>query len=449
MAAKSMDELVSLCKRRGFIFQNSEIYGGIKGVYDYGPLGIELKKNIMNAWWSSLVYERDDIEGIEGAILSNPLIWKYSGHEDTFGDLLVECKKCHLRMRADHVKDGKCDSCGSTDLTQPRMFNVMMKTNVGFDEDSFSYLRPETAQSTYVNFKNVLDSVAQKIPFGIAQYGKSFRNEITPRNFLFRTREFEQAEMQFFVEPGTDEKWYEQWQEFRINWWIKNGLNIDNLRFVPHEKLAHYAKAAGDIEYKFPHGFDELEGIHNRQDFDLGSHSKAQKEFDIKADVKENKDSNSKLNYLDPISGKSYIPYVVETAMGIGRAVIAFLNEAYTEEQLEDGKSRIVLKFAKHLSPVKVAVIPLAKNNEEIVGKARKIKNDLQKLAVGRVMFENSGNIGKAYRRHDEVGTPICITVDFETLEKGTVTIRDRDSMKQIRVEIEKLEKFITDFFKD
>ncbi len=453
MSAKSMDDLVSLCKRRGFIFQGSEIYGGLKGTYDYGPLGIELKKNLRNAWWNALVYERDDIEGIEAALLSNRLIWKYSGHEGTFSDPLVECKKCHTRMRADHIKNGKCENCGSSDLTEPKAFMLMMKTNIGPVDDgtSFAYLRAETAQSTYVNFKNVLDSTSQKIPFGIAQYGKSFRNEITPRNFVFRMREFEQAEMQFFVEPGTDEKWFEDWKKIRMEWWQKQGLKKENLKIVPHpkDKLAHYAKAAEDIEYNFPHGFDELEGIHNRQDFDLGSHTKAQKDFDIKASVIENKDSNAKLNYIDPSSNKNYIPFVVETAAGLDRGVIAVLNEAYTEEDLGDGKERLVLKLAKHLSPIKVAVIPLAKNNEELVKVAHKIKDDLQKLAIGRILFENSGNIGKAYRRHDEVGTPICLTVDFETLENGTLTVRDRDTMSQERIKLDDVVNYVTNFFKE
>ncbi len=453
MPAKSMEDLVSLCKRRGFIFQGSEIYGGVKGIYDFGPLGIELKKNLRDAWWGAMVYERDDVEGIECALLYNRLVWKYSGHEDTFSDPLVECKKCHTRMRQDKMKDqSKCDNCGSTDLTEPRKFMLMMKTNIGPVDDgsSFAYLPAETAQGTFINYKNVVDSTSRKIPFGIAQMNQSFRNEITPRNFLFRTRQFEQAEMQFFVEPGTDEQWYDKWKEARKEWWKEQGLSEENMRFEPHPEndLAHYAKAAGDIEYKFPHGFDELEGIHNRQDFDLGSHTKAQADFDIQANVMKNTDSNMKLNYLDPQTNKSYIPFVIEVAAGLNRGIIAVLNEAYTEEDLGDGKSRLVLKLKKHLSPIKAAVIPLARNNEEIVEKAKAMKTRLQKLGLGRILFENSGNIGKAYRRHDEVGTPLCFTVDFDTLEDGTITVRDRDTMEQIRIKEDEVEQYLINYLK-
>ena len=452
MSVKNMEELVSLCKRRGFVFQGSEIYGGLKGTYDLGPLGIELKKNIRDAWWRAMVYERDDVEGLECSHLSHPLVWKYSGHEDTFSDPLVECKKCHARMRQDKMKDQtKCDNCGSTDLTEPRQFMLMMKTNIGPVDDgsSFAYLRAETAQGTYLNFKNVLDSTSRKLPFGIAQHGKSFRNEITPRNFLFRQREFEQAEMQFFVKPGEDTKWYDEWKEIRRNWWISQGLEEKHLRFAPHEQLAHYAKAALDIEYEFPWGFDEIEGIHNRQDFDLGSHTKNQEEFDIQAKVKPNKDSTTKLNYADPVEKENFIPFVVETALGLDRALIAIMNEAYTEEKLEDGSTRTVLKLKKHLAPIKVAVIPLKKNHEGIMNKAKEIKNNLLKLGIGRVALENTGNIGKAYRRHDEVGTPLCITVDFETLENQpeSVTIRDRDTMEQIRINLSDLKDYLKNYF--
>ena len=452
MPVKSMEELVSLCKRRGFVFQGSEIYGGLKGTYDMGPLGIELKKNIRDAWWRAMVYERDDVEGLECSHLSHQLVWKYSGHEDTFSDPLVECKKCHARMRQDKMKDQKkCDNCGSTDLTEPRSFMLMMKTNIGPVDDgsSFSYLRAETAQGTYLNFKNVLDSTSRKLPFGIAQHGKSFRNEITPRNFLFRQREFEQAEMQFFVKPGEDEKWFEEWKEIRKNWWIAQGLEEKHLRFLPHEQLAHYAKAAVDIEYEFPWGFDEIEGIHNRQDFDLGSHTKNQDEFDIQAKVKLNKDSTTKLNYADAVEKENFIPFVVETAAGLDRALIALMNEAYNEETLPDGSTRVVLKFKKHLAPIKVAIIPLKKNHDGIMNKAKEIKDNLLKLGIGRVALENTGNIGKAYRRHDEIGTPLCITVDFETLENQpeSVTIRDRDTMEQIRVNTADLASYLKEYF--
>lgn len=452
MPVKSMEELVSLAKRRGFVYQGSEIYGGLKGTYDMGPLGVELKKNIRDAWWRAMIYERDDVEGLEASHLSHRLVWKYSGHEDTFSDPLVECKKCHARMRQDKMKDQtKCDVCGSTELTEPRQFLLMMKTNVGPVDDgsSFAYLRAETAQGTYLNFKNVLDSTSRKLPFGIAQHGKSFRNEITPRNFLFRQREFEQAEMQYFVKPGEDEKYYEEWKTIRRQWWIDQGLKPEHLRFLPHEQLAHYAKAAVDIEYEFPWGFDEIEGIHNRQDFDLGSHTKNQDEFDIQAKVKPNTDSTTKLNYADPVTKENFIPFVVETAAGLDRAMIAIINEAYDEETLPDGSTRSVLRFKKHLAPIKVAVIPLKKNNEGIMSKCHEIKNNLLKLGIGRVSLENTGNIGKAYRRHDEIGTPLCITVDFETLENQpeSVTIRDRDTMEQHRINTADLASYLKEYF--
>ena len=453
MPAQSMEELVSLCKRRGFIFQGSEIYGGLRGTYDYGPLGVELKKNLKEAWWRAMVYERDDIEGLDAAILMNRLVWKYSGHEGGFHDLLVECKKCHHRMRADHMTEKKCDQCGATDLTEAKQFSLMLKTNIGpvEDENSFSYLRPETCQGIFVNFKNVLDSTSKKIPFGIAQIGKSFRNEITPKNFIFRVREFEQMEMQYFVTPGEDETFFKTWQNARLQWWQAQGLDLKHLKIHPHGKgeLAHYAKEAVDIEYHFPHGMEELEGVHNRTDYDLGSHTKAQKELGISAKVMENTDSNTKLSYTDPQEGKSFVPFVIETSAGVDRGMLAILSEAYTHEKLDNGAERIVLKLKPHLAPIKVAVIPLARNNEELVATAKKIKDDLQKLGLGRILFENSGNIGKNYRRHDEIGTPVCVTVDFETLEKKpqTVTIRDRDTMEQKRLNITELTGYIQKIF--
>ena len=452
MAFESMEELVALAKARGFVFQNSEIYGGLKGVYDLGPLGIELKKNIRDSWWRSMVYERDDVEGIESSHLSNRLVWKYSGHEDTFSDPLVECKHCHSRMREDKMKDpSKCDVCGSNDLTEARKFMLMMKTNIGPVDDgsSFSYLRPETAQGSYLNFINVLNSMNRKLPFGIAQHGKSFRNEITPRNFLFRMREFEQAEMQFFVNPGEDEKWFEEWKKIRIQWWIKQGVDPQKLRTTPHVTLAHYAKAAEDIEYQFPWGFDEIEGIHNRTDFDLGSHTKGQENFNIQANVMRNTDSSVKMSYRDPITNKEFIPFVVETAAGLDRAMVVLMNEAYTKEKLENGKTRTVLKFKKHIAPVKVAIMPLVRNNPQMVQTAMQVRRVLQDLGVGRVMLENSGNIGKSYRKHDEIGTPLCVTIDASTIEDSQhpVTIRDRDTMKQISVGIESLPKYIHDFY--
>lgn len=448
-----MDELVSLCKRRGFIFQSSEIYGGLAGVYDYGPLGIELKNNLKRAWWNAMVYMRDDVEGLDSAILTNPMVFKHSGHEDTFTDPLVDCRKCKARMRFDHLKDGKCMFCGSTDLTEPRPFNLMFKTNVGPIDDgsNMAYLRPETAQGIFINFRNVLDTTSRKVPFGIAQVGKSFRNEITPRNFIFRVREFEQMELEFFVEPGTDEKWHEYWIEARFNWWVAQGIDPKNLIKYNQEKdeLSHYSKACVDLLYAFPHGDDELEGIANRQDFDLGSHTKAQEEMGIKAHVKENKDSTAKMNYTDPVNKKSYVPFVIEPSAGVDRGTLAIINEAYTVEKLENGEERVVMKFRPHLAPIKLAIIPLARNNDEIVKLAHEIKDDLLKLGLGRIMLENSGNIGKSYRRHDEIGTPLCVTVDFETIEKDdkTVTVRNRDTMAQERVAISDLASYVKNFY--
>jgi len=440
MAAESMDKLVALCKRRGFIFQTNEIYGGLQGVYDYGPLGVELKNNLKRAWWNAMVYERDDIEGIDSSILTNPLVLKQSGHEETFSDPLVDCKSCKARIRADHLKDGKCPECGSDDLTDPRPFNLMFKTNVGPIEDgsSFAYLRPETAQQIFTNFKNVLDSTPHHLPFGIAQIGKAFRNEITPRNFIFRVRELEQMEMEFFVRPGEDEKWHKTWTDLRVAWWEKQGINKKSIELldVPKNELAHYSKATIDIMYKYPHGLEELEGIANRTDFDLGSHTRDQSNLSITAKVDKNTKSNAKMAIQDPDTKEWVVPYVIEPAAGVERGVLAVLNEAYKVEELEDGKERTVLSLKPHLSPIKAAVIPLKKNNEDLVNKAKELKNALQSLGLGRVLLENSGNIGKNYRRHDEIGTPICITVDFESLEDGTVTIRDRDTMEQSRLDI-------------
>ena len=440
-----MEELVALCKRRGFIFQTNEIYGGLQGLYDYGPLGVELKNNLKISWWSSMVYERDDVEGLDSSILTHPDVLKYSGHEETFTDPLVDCKECKSRSRADHIEDGKCPSCGSIDLTEPRPFNLMFKTNIGPIDDgsSFAYLRPETAQQIFTNLKNVIDTTSKTLPFGIAQIGKAFRNEITPRNFIFRVREFEQMELEFFVEPGTDEEWHDQWVKDRVNWWEKQGIKKKNLELVtvPKEDLSHYSKKTVDIMYRFPHGLEELEGVANRTDFDIGSHTKNQKDFNIKAKVKQNSDSVVKLAVQDKINNTWTIPYVIEPSAGVDRGFLAVLNEAYKTEDLGEGKQRTVLALEPHLSPIKAAVIPLKRNNEELVSTALKIKSSLQALGMGRVLFDNAGNIGKSYRRHDEVGTPICLTVDFETLEDQKVTIRDRDTMAQERVSILDLPK--------
>ena len=442
-----MEELVALCKRRGFIFQSNEIYGGLQGLYDYGPLGVELKNNIKQAWWSAMVYERDDVEGLDASILTNPKVLKHSGHEDTFSDPMVDCRSCKSRWREDHIDTSKCPACGSKDLTEPRPFNLMFKTSVGPIDDgsSFAYLRPETAQQIFTNFKNVLDSTSRKLPFGIAQIGKAFRNEITPRNFIFRVREFEQMELEFFVVPGEDEAWHKEWLERRLDWWSKQGVSRENLEIydVPKEELSHYSKSTLDIMYKFPHGVEELEGIANRTDFDLGSHSKNQDELNISAKTKENTDSNAKLAVQD-LENKSWVvPYVIEPSAGVDRGFLAILNEAYRKEDLGEGKERVVLAFKPHLSPIKAAVIPLKRNNEELVNLAKNIKNSLQSLHLGRILLENSGNIGKSYRKHDEVGTPLCITVDFQTLEDGTVTVRDRDTMEQIRIHNEELQDYL------
>ena len=446
-----MDELVSLCKRRGFIFQSSEIYGGLQGMYDFGPLGVELKNNLKSAWWKSMVYERDDVEGLDASILTNQLVLNYSGHEDTFTDPLVDCKSCKSRWRADQIED-TCPNCGSKDLTDPRPFNLMFKTNVGplEDEGSIAYLRPETAQQIFTNFKNIVDSTSRALPFGIAQIGKAFRNEITPRNFIFRVREFEQMELEFFVQPGEDNLWHDKWIDERSKWWESQGVSKKKIRFleVPKDELSHYSKRTVDLMYEFPHGEEELEGIANRTDFDLGSHSKNQDQLNIQSKIRKNSDSNSRLAIQDKDSNEWIVPFVIEPSAGVERGVLAILNEAYKVEKLEDGKERIVLALKPHLSPIKAAIIPLKKNNEDLVSLAKNVKDELQSLGKGRVLLENTGNIGKSYRKHDEVGTPMCITVDFDSLEKNTVTIRDRDNMDQKTVQIQDLTTYFSNFFK-
>ena len=449
MTADNMEDLVSLCKRRGFIFPSNDIYGGMKGLYDFGPMGVELKLNLKSAWWTSMVYERDDVEGLDSTILTSPTVLKYSGHEDTFSDPLVDCKKCKSRWRADQLEDGKCPNCKSTDLTDPRPFNLMFKTAIGPVDDgsSFAYLRPETAQQIFVNFKNVVDSTSRVPPFGIAQIGKAFRNEITPRNFIFRVREFEKMELDYFVKPGSDENWHKYWVDKRLNWWAEQGVKSEKLKLLEVEKkdLSHYSKATFDIMYDFPHGLEELEGIANRTDFDLGSHSKNQKDFNIKANIQENKNSTTKLAIQDLENKEWFIPFVIEPSAGVERGVLAVLNEAYT---IEEANKRILLKLQPHLSPIKAAVIPLKRNNSDLVNTANNVKSELQSLSLGRVMVENTGNIGKNYRRHDEIGTPLCITIDFETLENQTVTIRDRDTMKQEKVSLSEVANYYSKYFK-
>ncbi len=424
-----MDKLVSLCKRRGFIFQGSEIYGGVGGMWDYGPLGAELKRNVKNSWWRRNVLLRDDMEGLDCAIIMHPDTWKASGHVEGFADMLVDCKSCKKRFRADHVK-GKCPECGG-ELTEGRLFNLMLKTFLGplEDEAAKTYLRPETAQGIFVNFLNVLDSSRKKLPFGIAQIGKSFRNEITPGNFTFRTREFEQMEIEFFVQPETSEKWHEYWINERYEWYINLGMNKENLRIRHHEKdeLAHYAKGCADIEYKFPFGWSELEGIANRTDFDLKRHTEV---------------SGKELKYFDQEKKESYIPYVIEPSGGVDRATLAFLANAYREEKVKDD-IRVVMGFDKELAPIKVAVLPLLKNRPQIVEVAKSISANLKKSFATK--YDDTASIGKLYRRQDEIGTLYCVTIDVQSLEDKKVTVRDRDTMLQERIDIENLKKYLED----
>jgi glycyl-tRNA synthetase len=455
MAAETMDQLVSLCKRRGFIFAGSEIYGGLQGTFDYGPLGVELKNNLKKAWWKHNVYERDDMEGVDTAILMNPFVWKYSGHEETFVDPLIDCKTCKGRFRADKLGDSDClkhpklhpGQCEG-ELTEARAFNMMFKTGVGPVEsaDSFAYLRPETAQGIFVNFSNVLNATNRKLPFGIAQVGKSFRNEITPRNFIFRVREFEQMEIEYFVKPGTDEEVHNQFITDHVDWWVDEvGLKRENLKLyeVPSHELAHYSKRTVDVMYKFPIGWEELEGIANRTDFDLGSHSREQDKLGLTAKVNKNEHSTEKLTYFDHVSNKHLVPYVIEPSAGVDRGVLAVLTEAYHEEILESGETRVVLKLKPSLAPIKVAVLPLKKNEPRIVAFAKKIKSDLQKTGEMRSVYDETAAIGKLYRRQDEVGTPFCVTVDFQSLEDKTVTVRDRDTMQQIRLPAAELAQYV------
>ena len=565
MAATSLEKIVSLCKRRGFIFPNSEIYGGLGSTWDYGPLGVELKNNVKRAWWRTVVYDREDMEGQDAAIIMNRLVWRYSGHEATFSDPLVDCKECGKRSRADHLIDGKCGNCGSTNLTEPRNFNLMFKTTIGpvDNDDNIAYLRPETAQGIFANFANVQQSMRRKLPFGVAQIGKAFRNEITPGNFTFRTREFEQMEIEYFCKPPqflqegekNDVELHAEWVEQRFNWYVNLGLPAEKIlkREQAHEELAHYAKATVDLEYHFPGslGYSELEGIANRQDYDLSAHSRDIPEADLtRLKLTANPDTTAKLDYFDdaatdPATGKKgvrYVPYVIEPSAGADRATLAFLCEAYHEENVKeapaevlaplreslaaarknidkkikeaeksaaqgeaispsaeqlkainvaleqadaglpatllnveeacslpgadrvellkkvrplaaklcDEYTRVVLKLHPQLAPIKVAVFPLKKNEPRIVAVAKKIKHDLQLFF--RIVYDDSAGIGKLYRRQDEIGTPFCLTVDFDTLgeskEHGaafqnTVTVRERDSMQQERVAISELESYL------
>ena len=446
-----MQTLVSLCKRRGFIFPSSEIYGGIASCWDYGPLGVELKLAIKQSWWNAMTRLRDDVEGIDAAILMHPRVWEASGHVQNFNDPLVDCKKCKARHRADHLKPVKaleeklghvptldemakaldganCPACGSSGtLTPPRQFNMMFRTHMGpvADDENLIYLRPETAQGIFVNFRNVQESMRRKLPFGIAQIGKSFRNEITPGNFIFRTREFEQMEMQYFVRPEDDTKFFEEWREARFQWHVDNGIRREKLRFHPHgeNELAHYAKQAGDIQYEFPIGWQELEGVHNRTDFDLSRHT----EF-----------SGKSLQYVED-GGNKFIPYVIETAVGCDRAVLTALCDAYRSDA-----ERVVLQFHPKLAPFKAAVFPLMKK-DELMGPADKLYQELRKDF--KVDFDTSGSIGKRYRRHEEIGTPYCITIDYDSLTDHSVTVRHRDTMVQERVAITQVKNYIQNGF--
>ena len=447
-----MDKIVSFCKRRGFVYQSSEIYGGIRSSYDYGPLGVELKKNVKNEWWRRLVHMRDDVVGIDSAIIQHPRVWEASGHTGTFNDMLVESRTSGRRYRADHLIEGateidaeglsaeemtriirederiKDPADGGRDFTEVRPFNLMFETYTGPVKapENLAYLRPETAQGIFTNFKNVLDTSRVKVPFGIAQQGKSFRNEITPGNFIFRTREFEQMEMEFFVEPGTDEGWHETWIEERRDWYTSLGIDPANLRVYEHpqEKLSHYSKRTVDIEYNFPFsnlaGWSELEGVANRTDYDLSRHA----EF-----------SGQKLEYFDQATGNRFVPYVIEPAAGADRVALAFLVDAYREEEIEGeaGEIRVVLKLHPRIAPVKAAVFPLTKK-EPVSTKARELYNDLR--GDYSIFYDETGAIGRRYRRQDEIGTPFCVTVDFDTLDDDQVTIRDRDTMQQERVPI-------------
>jgi glycyl-tRNA synthetase len=471
LSAPNIETIVSLSKRRGFVYPSSEIYGGLGSAWDYGPLGVELANNVKRLWWRWMVYERDDMEGVDSSIILNRLTWKYSGHEDTFSDPLLDCRECKSRLRADKleisdkgktvwgdtppageywtaasIKEGflKCPNCGSTNLTEPRAFNLMFRTHVGAtseeDESSLVYLRPETAQGIFINFLNVLTTSRRKLPFGIAQIGKSFRNEVTPGNFIFRTREFEQMEMEYFVRPGEDEEIHQQWIDNCHNWFLSLGISADNLRLYeqPKEELAHYAKRTVDIHYRFfperdeaERQWDELMGIANRTDFDLKAHSKKPEDAEGK---RLNPDSTEDLSYFDEATRERFYPYVIEPAAGVNRTVLAILMDAYSEKVNDKGENRVILKLHPELAPIKAAILPLAKNRPEIVGMAKAIKRSLQ--PVLRAVYDDTGGIGKLYARQDEIGTPFCVTVDHQSLEDEAVTVRDRDTWEQERVKV-------------
>ena len=426
----TMEEITALCKRRGFIFQSSELYGGVNGAWDYGPVGVELKRNVREAWWRDIVALRDDVVGLDSAILMAPAVWRASGHVENFHDLMVDCKTCKKRWRADHLTSDRCQSCGNQTLTEPRAFNMMFKTTIGAMEDASSeaFLRPETAQGIFVDFKLAYQTARKRPPFGIAQIGKAFRNEITPGNFIFRSREFEQMELEFFVAPEPEAeamRWYEYWVNERYEWWLRLGVQAERLRRTAYSgtDLAHYSKATTDLEYDFPFGWGELEGIAHRGTFDLAQHVEA---------------SGKDLAYFDEESKEKYLPAVIEPSLGVDRALLVFLLDAYEREA-----DRTVLHLHPRLAPFKVAVFPLVRNKPDIVELARRIEKSLRPAM--RTTFDDSGNVGKRYYRQDEIGTPFCVTVDYESLEKHDVTVRDRDSKEQVRIPVDALASYLQD----
>lgn len=463
MSAPNIETIVSLSKRRGFVFPASEIYGGLGSSWDYGPLGVELANNIKRIWWEKIVYERDDIEGLDSAIIQNRLVWKYSGHEDTFSDPLVDCRDCKARLRQDKLEqdptDGKfiCSNCGSKNLTEARPFNLMFRTTIGpvsaeDDPSALAYLRPETAQGIFINFANVLNTSRRKLPFGIAQIGKAFRNEVTPGNFIFRTREFEQMELEYFCRPEDAPRLHQEWIDWFEQWIRSLGISAENLRLYEQskEELAHYAARTVDVLYRFfperdeeEKQFDELMGIANRTDFDLRVHSKRPTDEHGR---RLNPDSTEDLSYFDPQTNERFYPYIIEPSAGVNRLLLAVMMDAYTERENEKGEKRVILKLKPELSPVKAAVLPLAKNKPEIVTMAKRIKADMQRSF--RTVYDDTGGIGKLYARQDEIGTPFCITVDHQSLEDNAVTVRNRDTWKQDRIPTERLAEFVRDGLK-
>ncbi|MFN6964967.1 MAG: glycine--tRNA ligase [Pyrinomonadaceae bacterium] len=457
MAAPNIETIVSLSKRRGFVYPASEIYGGLGSSWDYGPLGVELANNIKKSWWNWVVYERDDIEGLDSSIILNRNVWKYSGHETTFSDPLVDCRDCKARLRQDKLEQdaaGKyiCSNCGSTDLTEPRPFNLMFRTTIGAvssddDPTALAYLRPETAQGIFINFKNVLDTSRRKLPFGIAQIGKAFRNEVTPGNFIFRTREFEQMEIEYFVRPDDAARAHQEWIDGFHKWIASIGISEENLKDYEQSRaeLAHYSERTVDILYRFfperddeSKQFDELMGIANRTDYDLRVHSKKPEDAEGK---RINPDSTEDLSYFDPQTNERFYPYIIEPSIGVNRTLLAVMMDAYTERTNEKGETRVILKLKPEMAPIKVAVLPLAKNKPEIVETAKKIKRDLQPSM--RAVYDDTGGIGKLYARQDEIGTPFCVTVDHQTLEDNAVTVRDRDTWEQERVGVDHLREYL------